>query len=94
MRTLTCRAKYDRQPVTTQDGGTVALDWFQPRGLDKIPSDAPIVLILHGLTGDWRVFCVQRKLFCTNMPCKVGAVHVQLNSAFSTQYTETATAHC
>lgn len=51
MRTLTCRAKYDRQPIITQDGGTVALDWFQPRGPDKIPSDAPIVLILHGLTG-------------------------------------------
>lgn len=56
VRTLTCQAKYDRQPIVTQDGGTVALDWFQPRGLDKIPSDAPIVLVLHGLTGNYHTF--------------------------------------
>ncbi|KAL0036722.1 hypothetical protein WJX79_007437 [Trebouxia sp. C0005] len=68
MRTLTCRAMYDRQPIITQDGGTVALDWFQPRGLDKISSDAPIVLILHGLTGGsgegyckWMCFCIAAK---------------------------------
>ncbi len=51
MRTLTCKVKYDRQPIVTKDGGTVALDWFQPRELAKIPSDAPVVLVLHGLTG-------------------------------------------
>lgn len=56
VRSLTCQAKYDRQPIITQDGGTVALDWFQPRGLDKIPSDAPIVLVLHGLTGSYHTF--------------------------------------
>lgn len=81
MRTLTCRAKYDRQPIITQDGGTVALDWFQPRGLDKIPSDAPIVLILHGLTGDCRALGIQLLILCNHMPCKAGAV--QVNFAFS-----------
>lgn len=52
LRSLTCQAKYDRQPIITKDGGTVALDWFQPRGLAKIPSDSPVVLVLHGLTGN------------------------------------------
>lgn len=42
---------YDRQPITTTDGGTVALDWFQPRGYAKLPTDTPVVLVLHGLTG-------------------------------------------
>jgi len=84
MRTLTCRAKYDRQPIITQDGGTVALDWFQPRGLDKIPSDAPIILILHGLTGDSRVFCVQHKLFLHQHALQSRrCLQVQLGFAFS-----------
>ena len=52
LRTLTCRAMYDRQPIITEDGGTVALDWFQPRGYAKLPTDTPIVLVLHGLTGE------------------------------------------
>lgn len=43
---------YDRQPIVTTDGGTVALDWFQPRGYAKLPTDTPVVLVLHGLTGD------------------------------------------
>lgn len=51
LRALTCRAMYDRQLMITEDGGTVALDWFQPRGYAKLPADTPIVLILHGLTG-------------------------------------------
>ena len=50
-RTLTCRAMYARQPIVAEDGGTVALDWFQPRGYIKLPTDTPVVLILHGLTG-------------------------------------------
>ena len=70
MRTLTCRAKYDRQPIITQDGGTVALDWFQPRGPDKIPSDAPIVLILHGLTGDCHACGVQHIFSATTCLAK------------------------
>lgn len=52
LRTLTCRAMYERQPMITEDGGTVALDWFQPRGYAKLPTDTPVVLILHGLTGE------------------------------------------
>lgn len=62
LRTLTCRAMYDRQPMTTEDGGTVALDWFQPRGYAKLPTDTPVVLILHGLTGEPIVFCMSNAL--------------------------------
>jgi len=84
MRTLTCRAKYDRQPIITQDGGTVALDWFQPRGLDKIPSDAPIVLILHGLTGDCCTFGVQHRFFLQLHALQSRrCLQVQLRFAFS-----------
>ena len=86
MRTLTCRAKYDRQPIITQDGGTVALDWFQPRGPDKIPSDAPIVLILHGLTGDCHACGVQHSFFLQPHALQSRrCLQVQLNFAFSYQ---------
>ena len=61
LRTLTCRAQYERHVVTTEDGGTVALDWFQPQGYAKLPTDAPIVLVLHGLTGRFPCMKSHRK---------------------------------
>ncbi|KAL3157532.1 hypothetical protein ABBQ32_011990 [Trebouxia sp. C0010 RCD-2024] len=68
LRTLTCRAMYDRQPISTTDGGTVALDWFQPRGYAKLPADTPVVLVLHGLTGGSREgYC---KWMCTSIAQK------------------------
>ncbi|KAL3159563.1 hypothetical protein ABBQ38_009979 [Trebouxia sp. C0009 RCD-2024] len=61
-------AMYDRQPITTTDGGTVALDWFQPRGYAKLPTDTPVVLVLHGLTGGSREgYC---KWMCTSIAAK------------------------
>ena len=45
-------ALYSRQLLTTEDGGTIALDWF--RGCDApgaLPAGAPLLLVLHGLTG-------------------------------------------
>lgn len=45
-------AGYRRQLLTTVDGGTIALDWF--RGCDAagaLPATAPVLLVLHGLTG-------------------------------------------
>lgn len=48
-------ADYRRQLLTTADGGTIALDWF--RGCDEsgaLPQAAPILVVLHGLTGAFR----------------------------------------
>lgn len=44
--------RYSRQLLTTEDGGTIGLDWF--RGCDApgaLPPAAPVLLVLHGLTG-------------------------------------------
>ena len=44
--------RYARQLLTTEDGGTIGLDWF--RGCDApgaLPPAAPVLLVLHGLTG-------------------------------------------
>ncbi|CAG9465675.1 unnamed protein product [Pedinophyceae sp. YPF-701] len=57
---------YRRQLVTIKDGGTVSLDWFtgerlpkshtsadDPPGAETFPEGTrPVVLILHGMTGD------------------------------------------
>ena len=41
---LTCREIF-----TLKDGGEVALDWAQVR--EETPEDAPILLIMPGITG-------------------------------------------
>ena len=49
-------AGYRRQLLTTADGGTIALDWF--RGCDAagaLPATAPVLLVMHGLTGAFRI---------------------------------------
>ena len=51
LRALSCRAAYKRQLLSTEDGGTVALDWYTGGHTAKLPTHAPVVLVLHGLTG-------------------------------------------
>ncbi|CAG9467412.1 unnamed protein product [Pedinophyceae sp. YPF-701] len=41
--------EYRREVVIMKDGGAVALDW--PVGLPELPADAPVVVLLPGLTG-------------------------------------------
>jgi predicted alpha/beta-fold hydrolase len=46
---------YARQLLTTGDGGTIALDWWRGcNAPDALPADAPVLLVLHGLTGAYR----------------------------------------
>eukprot|EP00276_Gloeochaete_wittrockiana_P009635 CAMPEP_0184644368 /NCGR_PEP_ID=MMETSP0308-20130426/1092_1 /TAXON_ID=38269 /ORGANISM="Gloeochaete witrockiana, Strain SAG 46.84" /LENGTH=369 /DNA_ID=CAMNT_0027072853 /DNA_START=1468 /DNA_END=2577 /DNA_ORIENTATION=- len=40
--------QYDREYVPTSDGGEIALDYLQT---STLPADAPILILLHGLTG-------------------------------------------
>lgn len=52
LRRLSILGSYNRQPIMTPDGGTVALDWWM--GCDKhafAPPDTPIFLVLHGING-------------------------------------------
>lgn len=51
IRALTCQADYTRQKLDTADGGTVALDWFAASKAAQLSPNAPVVLVLHGLTG-------------------------------------------
>mmetsp|Transcript_7173 Transcript_7173/g.14376 ORF Transcript_7173/g.14376 Transcript_7173/m.14376 type:complete len:393 (-) Transcript_7173:19-1197(-) len=44
--------RFDRNIVKCQDGGEVAVDVFHaPKGQHELPPDAPILLILHTITG-------------------------------------------
>eukprot|EP01023_Acetabularia_acetabulum_P065289 TRINITY_DN8625_c1_g2_i3.p1 TRINITY_DN8625_c1_g2~~TRINITY_DN8625_c1_g2_i3.p1 ORF type:complete len:408 (+),score=57.30 TRINITY_DN8625_c1_g2_i3:145-1368(+) len=54
LRRFTCFGRYEREVVSTQDGGCVSLDWFKYKNWDDLKSDAPILLVLHGLTGSSR----------------------------------------
>ncbi|ETW08292.1 hypothetical protein, variant [Aphanomyces invadans] len=50
--------KYSREMLRMQDGGHVAIDWL--KGTATLPDNAPVVLVLHGLTGcsdGYRSFC-------------------------------------
>lgn len=46
--------KYRREVITTEDGGTIALDYASTRECseDSIAASAPMVVIHHGLCGD------------------------------------------
>ncbi|KAJ7709929.1 Alpha/Beta hydrolase protein [Mycena rosella] len=46
----TDRVQYNRKLIRLMDGGTLGLD-FTPPDLSKIREDAPIIVVLHGLTG-------------------------------------------
>lgn len=44
---------YDRELKTMSDGGTVGLDWFADSDEeDNWKADTPIILVMHGLTGN------------------------------------------
>ncbi|RHY07324.1 hypothetical protein DYB37_004196 [Aphanomyces astaci] len=52
------KVEYSREMLRLQDGGHVAVDWC--KGTAHLAEDAPIVLVLHGLTGcsdGYRSFC-------------------------------------
>ena len=52
LRRWTLDARYQRQLVRADDGGTIGLDYF--RGTDaaaSLPIGAPVLLVLHGVTG-------------------------------------------
>ncbi|KAK3275563.1 hypothetical protein CYMTET_16314 [Cymbomonas tetramitiformis] len=50
--------QFAREHVPLKDGGEVALDWAIPPDIFRIPHHAPVVIILHTITGD-SVDCVQ-----------------------------------
>ncbi|PCH35624.1 AB-hydrolase YheT, partial [Wolfiporia cocos MD-104 SS10] len=45
------KVEYDRTLLRTVDGGTIGLDFTPPISERKLRDDAPIVVVLHGLTG-------------------------------------------
>jgi len=45
------KVKYNRILLRYKDGGTVGLDFTPPSREREVPDDAPIVVVLHGLTG-------------------------------------------
>lgn len=46
---------YNRELITTEDGGTLGLDWFKEGNLHEgWKPDTPIVLVMHGITGGYR----------------------------------------
>lgn len=45
------KLKYDRELLDRPDGGTVAVDYEQLEPGTELPEDAPVVLVLPGLTG-------------------------------------------
>lgn len=62
---------YARQLLTTGDGGTIALDWWRGcNAPDALPADAPVLLVLHGLTGACRGgAATQLSAGCTRSAC-------------------------
>ena len=52
MRRCTIDARYVRQLVVAEDGGTIGLDYFHGSVSGrKLPPDAPVLLVLHGVSG-------------------------------------------
>lgn len=45
------KVEYDRTFLRTLDGGTIGLDSTPPAAVRNLEDDAPIVVVLHGLTG-------------------------------------------
>lgn len=70
LRALSCRAAYHRQLLPTDDGGTLALDWFLKPGTVQLPAETPVVLVLHGLTGRLQQPVVSRKLSTSGKAAK------------------------
>ena len=48
------RVRYRRQEIQCPDGGLVCIDWADDEVTRKLPSTAPVVILLHTILG-WRV---------------------------------------
>jgi hypothetical protein len=57
---------FRREELLLSDGGIGGLDWPQVEALDALPSNAPVCLVLHGLTGgsDEKCTCGVRMCVC------------------------------
>ncbi|KAJ2082977.1 hypothetical protein H4R24_001171 [Coemansia sp. RSA 988] len=92
--------KYERELITTDDGGTIGLDWSPP--FAQMPSDGrPIVVLSHGLSGGSRETYIQQTVKClTDKPYQFRTVvvnyrgcagvelttHVLYNGGFTSDY--------
>ena len=65
------QARYQRTIVPTPDGGTFGLDWFRcEEACQRLPDSAPVLLILHSITGDPDILCIVRmSLTPTGLVC-------------------------
>lgn len=45
------RHKYRREELSLDDGGLIGLDWFKWSQCRALPQTAPILLVLHFITG-------------------------------------------
>ncbi|KAL7722236.1 Alpha/beta hydrolase domain protein [Entamoeba marina] len=52
------KLEFDRHMIEAIDGGEFALDWL--KGQDELDSNAPVLIVYHGLAGGCREACVQR----------------------------------
>ena len=50
--------RFERETISTPDGGEIAVDWHTRRDgdVDALPTDAPVVAVMHTLTGTARDF--------------------------------------
>lgn len=52
LRRSTIDARYVRQLVVAEDGGTIGLDYYHGDASELgLPPDAPVLLVLHGVSG-------------------------------------------
>ncbi|KAJ2617585.1 hypothetical protein H4S08_000226 [Coemansia sp. RSA 1365] len=79
--------KYERELITTNDGGTIGLDWSPP--FAQMPSDErPIVVLSHGLSGGSQETYVQQTVKClTAEPYRFRTVVVNYRGCAGVQLT-------
>ena len=46
------RSSYSRRLVSTPDGGTISLDWWNGSLEDDLAADVPVLLCLHAFAGE------------------------------------------
>ena len=52
LRRSTIDARYVRQLIVAEDGGTIGLDYYHGEASElSLPSDAPVLFVLHGVSG-------------------------------------------
>ncbi|ORY20635.1 alpha/beta hydrolase protein [Naematelia encephala] len=64
---------YHRQLLRLPDGGTIGIDVYPPLSVN-LPSDAPVVLINHGLTGGSHESYVRNIVVCVTKPVSEGGL--------------------